>query len=111
MKHDKDRVVEKLMQEHHRGSLTLVVLSVLRQEHYGYALVSHLSEVGLEITGDTLYPLLRRLEQQGLLSSQWSVDDSRPRKYYRTSEFGSVVYKALSARWLDYTDTVRRILA
>lgn len=106
----KERIVERLMQEHHRGSLTLVVLTLLQEPQYGYSLINELQESGLEITQDTLYPLLRRLEQQGLLTSEWIVDESRPRKYYTTSPMGSAVLGSLQKAWLQYADIIRGII-
>ena len=69
---------DKISQELRRGILILATLSQLRQEKYGYDLISHLAEQGLEIDQGTLYPLLRRLEAQGLLDSKWNVEGSRP---------------------------------
>lgn len=106
----KERIVERLMQEHHRGSLTLVALTLLQEPRYGYSLINELQESGLEITQDTLYPLLRRLEQQGLLTSEWIVDESRPRKYYTTSPMGSAVLGNLQKEWLQYADIIRGII-
>ncbi len=106
----KERIVERLMQEHHRGSLTLVVLTLLQEPRYGYSLINELQGSGLEITQDTLYPLLRRLEQQGLLTSEWIVDESRPRKYYTTSPMGSAVLGNLQKEWLQYADIIRGII-
>ena len=73
---------EKLTQELRRGILVLATLSQLHEARYGYALIDELSKRGLEIEQGTLYPLLRRLEDQGLLESEWNVEGSRPRRYY-----------------------------
>ena len=70
--------LDKISQELRRGVLILATLSQLRQEKYGYDLISHLAEQGMEIDQGTLYPLLRRLEAQGLLDSTWNVDGTRP---------------------------------
>ncbi len=110
MSNDQDGISERLLQEYHRGTLTMVVLSLLEVQHYGYALVQELQAAGMEVTQDTVYPLLRRLEQQGLLSSEWIVEGSRPRKYYRTSPKGVEVVKRLKTQWLSYTETIRRII-
>jgi len=100
---------EKLGQELRRGTIILVVLSQLSEPHYGYALIKTLAEKGYPVSQDTLYPLLRRLEEQHLLESEWRVEDPRPRKYYTINENGSVVYQALKNEWNQQTDIIRRI--
>ncbi len=82
-----------------RGVVILAVLSQLLTEQYGYSLKTALSEQGLNMDEGTLYPLLRRLESQGLLTSAWRVEDSRPRRYYSLSPEGRKVYAALSKQW------------
>ena len=88
-----------LRQELRRGSVVLVCLLALRKPDYGYALVSILETAGVEIDANTLYPLLRRLERQGLVSSEWVTDDPRPRKYYRTTDAGIEVAGLLLDDW------------
>ncbi len=83
--------IENLILEMRRGVITLAVLSQCNQEQYGYSLMKSLSEKGLEIDQGTLYPLLRRLETQGLLSSSWRLEDARPRRYYLISSEGQQV--------------------
>lgn len=90
-----------LTQELRRGILVLATLSQLKEAKYGYALISSLAERDLEIDQGTLYPLLRRLESQGLLESAWNVEGSRPRRYYVISSLGLRVLEALSADWRD----------
>ncbi|MBX9473062.1 PadR family transcriptional regulator [Microcella sp.] len=85
------------LQELRRGTVVLASLLALRTPGYGYALLEHLSDAGVEVDANTLYPLLRRLESQGLLTSEWNTDDSRPRKFYRTSAAG----ESLAGRLLD----------
>lgn len=89
----------KLMQELRRGVLTLAVLGALKTEGYGYSLRQRLAERGLEVEQGTLYPLLRRLDDEGLLESDWNTDGSRPRKYYRLSEAGRRVLDRLQGEW------------
>ena len=91
--------IEKLTQEIRRGSLVLATLSQLGEPRYGYALIEQLAEQGLEIEQGTLYPLLRRLEEQGLLESEWNVEGSHPRRYYVISPVGREVLKALTQEW------------
>ena len=80
---DERDVMASLALELRRGTLVLSVLSQLRESRYGYALVQSLEKQGVEIDPNTLYPLLRRLEKQGLLQSRWETGGSKPRKYYQ----------------------------
>ena len=98
-----------LAPELRRGALVLVILAQLREARYGYALRERLAEGGLDVVEGTLYPLLRRLEKQGLLTSEWVVEDNRPRRYYRTSERGEDELKALDAAWDDLLTAVDRL--
>lgn len=102
--------LEKLRQELRRGMLVLAVLCQLDRARYGYSLIQQLGELGMPIEEGTLYPLLRRLEQQGLLESEWDVGEARPRKYYRISPLGQEVLTALRVEWNDTVNVMRRIL-
>ncbi|MCI9887852.1 PadR family transcriptional regulator [Micrococcales bacterium 31B] len=86
-------------QELRRGTIVLASLSLLRTPHYGYALISALANAGFAVEQNTLYPLLRRLEKQGLLAAEWDTSEARPRKYYRTTEQGGRLASALTAEW------------
>ncbi len=77
----------------------MAVLSQLNEAQYGYSLIDQLSDKGLKIDQGTLYPLLRRLESEGLLLSEWNTEGSRPRRYYVISPLGKQVLNALSAEW------------
>ena len=90
---------DKLTQELRRGILVLAALSQLLEPKYGYALIDDLSQHGLEIEQGTLYPLLRRLEEQGLLQSEWNVEGSRPRRYYVISPAGRHLLHRLQKDW------------
>jgi len=90
---------ENLILELRRGVITLAVLSQLSQEQYGYSLISSLKENGLEIDQGTLYPLLRRLESQGLLESNWRIEADRPRRYYVISQEGQNLLPQLKQEW------------
>jgi PadR family transcriptional regulator, regulatory protein PadR len=94
-----DQRFENLRQELRRGSLPLAVLVTLRVEHYGYTLRKTLAEHGMEIDEGTLYPLLRRLETQGLLVSEWREEDKRNKRFYRLSADGKLILKQLLAEW------------
>jgi len=91
--------IENLILEMRRGVITLAVLSQCNQEQYGYSLMKSLSEKGLQIDQGTLYPLLRRLETQGLLSSSWRLEDARPRRYYLISSEGQQILPKLIQEW------------
>ena len=90
---------DSLSLELRRGALVLAVLVELRHEEYGYSLKKLLADKGLEIDEGTLYPLLRRLESQGLLKSAWRVEEGRPRRYYRVNARGEELAKQLAAEW------------
>ncbi len=86
-------------QELRRGTIVLACLLILKRPNYGYALLDRLERHGFAVEANTLYPLLRRLEKQGLLTSDWNTDESRPRKFYRTSREGTALADALSHDW------------
>jgi len=93
-----------------RGVIVLAVLSQLTEEQYGYSLLKLLADQGLEVDQGTLYPLLRRLESQGLLHSDWRVGEDRPRRYYVISEEGQTVLPQLKAEWTTLVATLERML-
>jgi DNA-binding PadR family transcriptional regulator len=90
---------EKLRLELRRGSLILGVLAALRDERYGYTLRKVLSQVGLEIDEGALYPMLRRLESQGLLTSEWREEEKRSKRFYRLSPAGAALLEQLAGEW------------
>ena len=92
---------EKLRLELRRGSLTLAVLVQLRSEHYGYTLRKALAVHGLDIDEGTLYPLLRRLETQGLLTSEWREEDKRNKRFYTLSTAGKPILDQLLQEWRE----------
>ena len=98
-KKDFTNTYDKLTQELRRGSLVLATLSQFDEPKYGYSLIEDLSKCGLEIEQGTLYPLLRRLEEQGLLESEWNVEGSRPRRYYIISPDGRMMFEKLKTEW------------
>ncbi|GAB4101186.1 PadR family transcriptional regulator [Micromonospora taraxaci] len=90
-------VLRTHLQELRRGTVVVASLVALRRPDYGYALLQRLTEHGFPVDANTLYPLLRRLEDQGLLTSEWNTEESRPRKFYRTSDEG----ESMLSRLLD----------
>lgn len=101
---------DRLRMELRRGSLTLAVLVALRQEEYAYSLRKKLQAVGLDIEEGTLYPLVRRLEGQGLLHSQWYEGEGRERRYYKISALGEAVLQALIGEWQTITQSLQHLL-
>jgi DNA-binding PadR family transcriptional regulator len=99
-----------LVLELRRGAIVLGILSRLQEEHYGYSLREDLARRGLEVNEGTLYPLLRRLESQGLLTSRWEVGDGRPRRYYKISARGKRVLAEMSGEWDSLVRALRRLL-
>jgi PadR family transcriptional regulator, regulatory protein PadR len=91
--------LEKLRQELRRGVLVLAVLGSLKQPHYGYSLRKQLQEAGIDIDEGTLYPLVRRLADQGLLDSEWQQGDGRERRYYQLSTTGTSLLTSLTSEW------------
>lgn len=94
-----------------RGSLVLAVLACLRTERYGYTLRQALSADGLEMEESTLYPLLRRLEAQGLLDSEWREEDKRRKRFYRLSDMGVAMLAALTEEWRGINASLDQILS
>ncbi len=92
-------LLDSLLSELRRGTLILCVLSQLHESCYGYALVQAITQKGIPVDANTLYPLLRRLEKQKLLCSEWDTSESKPRKYYKRTVYGDQIYKELAAQW------------
>jgi DNA-binding PadR family transcriptional regulator len=108
---DQQKLLESLSSELRRGVLILAVLSQLRRPEYGYSLKQQLADQGLDIPEGTLYPLMRRLETQGLLTSEWRVvDDTRPRRYYALSSTGKTLLADLTAEWLTLSGLLHEII-
>ena len=109
---ENEELVQNMLLELRRGVLSLAVLSQLGREEYGYSLLKALSDQGMEIDQSTLYPLLRRLESQGLLQSDWRiVDEARPRRYYVISTQGKAVLAKLKKEWFSMTETLQKMLS
>jgi len=106
-----DESFENVILELRRGVIVLAVLSQLDQEQYGYSLIKSLAEHGLEIDQGTLYPLLRRLEGQGLLQSNWRVESDRPRRYYVISNEGKALLPRLKEEWTGIVSMMNKMLA
>ena len=105
-----ENLFENLRLELRRGCLTLAVLVELRQEHYGYTLRKDLAECGLAIDESTLYPLLRRLESQGLLVSEWREEERRNKRFYRLSSDGEQMLSQLLDEWNSINASINTII-
>ena len=103
-------VLENLRSELRRGSLILAVLAQLRSEQYGYTLRKALAEHGMDIDEGTLYPLLRRLETQGLLVSEWREEDKRNKRFYVLSPEGKQILQQLLAEWKSIDSSLTAIV-
>jgi len=101
---------ENLRLELRRGSLVLAVLAALREEQYGYTLRKTLGGQGMAIDEGTLYPLLRRLESQGLLISEWREEEKRNKRFYRLSADGKLIMKQLHAEWQSINSSLNGML-
>ena len=104
-----DELVAGHVQELRRGTVVLACLTTLARPHYGYALLETLAQAGFAVDGNTLYPLLRRLEKQGLLTSEWNTDEARPRKFYRTSPAGAELRAHLMTQWRSLNSAVEAL--
>ena len=106
---EKEQIVKNLKLELRKGTLVLAVLSQLRQKHYGYSLVETLNQKNLEIDQNTLYPLLRRLDKQGVLESTWEMIEPRPRKYYQLNALGIEIFNELTENFEELYQTMKEL--
>ncbi|WP_149360861.1 PadR family transcriptional regulator [Lolliginicoccus suaedae] len=97
------------IQELRRGTVALACLATLSEPRYGYALLETLRAAGLDVDGNTLYPLLRRLDKQGLLDSEWNTEEPRPRKFYRISELGTALLGELTEEWRTLNSSIEAL--
>lgn len=109
---ENNELVQNMLSELRRGLISIAVLSQLGKEQYGYSLLKALADEGMQIDQSTLYPLLRRLESQGLLRSDWRIaDETRPRRYYVISPQGRSVLAQLKREWSSVVSTMQRIMS
>jgi DNA-binding PadR family transcriptional regulator len=107
---DKQEILSGFILELRRGTVVLCVLAKLKEPTYGYNLIAELSHTGIAIEANTLYPLLRRLESQGLLESSWNTVGAKPRKYYITTDLGKEVLAKLKRHWQETVKSMNEIL-
>lgn len=105
-----DDLFDSLLLELRRGTIIISVLSQLKLPQYGYSLVVLLEEKGIPVEAGTLYPLLRRLEKQNLLESNWDVDAAKPRKYYQLSNYGRQIFDKLCDQWFEMVKKMDNLL-
>lgn len=105
-----ESIVQNFKQEMKRGTLVLAVLTRVDEPQYGYTLITELSDLGMAVEQNTLYPLMRRLEKQGLLESLWQIEENRPRRYYQISTLGRDVRNALIAEWQSLEKTMSKLV-
>ncbi|HEY9078183.1 MAG TPA: helix-turn-helix transcriptional regulator [Anaerolineaceae bacterium] len=108
---EQDNLFNNITLELRRGVIVLAVLNHLQKDQYGYSILKSLSEQGLEVDQGTLYPLLRRLEGQGLLQSSWRVEGDRPRRYYVISPTGASLLERMKDEWNRLVETLNRMLS
>lgn len=101
-----DKLIDGQILELRRGIIVLVILSQLQEPRYGYGLLRQLEKAGITIDAGTLYPLMRRLERQGVLKSTWDTEETRPRKYYQLNQQGVTLYGKLLSEWRQMTDNI-----
>lgn len=104
-------LLDPYIQELRRGLIVMAVLSRLEEPQYGYSLIKQLVDRDFDIDQGTLYPLLRRLEERGLLESNWVVDDTRPRKYYQINATGKSVLADLKVEWKTLVQVLEGVLS
>lgn len=102
--------INSFLIELRRGSLVLAVLGSLKQRHYGYSLLQTMNQYNIDIEANTLYPLLRRLDKQGYLSSEWDTNENRPRKYYTLSKQGEQLFEDLLKEWHKMQMSITKIV-
>ena len=108
---DINDVFQNQVFEFRRGSIVIAILGILSdKKHYGYSLLKALEQYNFPVDGSTLYPLLRRLEKQKVLVSEWDTADSRPRKYYSLTIEGQRLYERLVVEWSDMNQKIKNIL-
>lgn len=105
-----EETLEKLRHEIRRGVIVLAVLGALREEHYGYSLGKSLNHMDINIEEGTLYPLIRRLEKQGLLVSEWREESKRKKRFYRLSDDGERVFRQLREEWRALNNSVTNVI-
>lgn len=108
---DMNEIFANQVLELRRGTIVLAILSTLSQPRYGYGLLQALDDAGVAVDAGTLYPMLRRLEKQEVLLSEWDTSESRPRKYYKLSDNGQKLYAKLLAEWRQTQNNLDKMIS
>lgn len=106
----REETIASMIQELRRGSIVMLVLGRLGSPKYGYNLVKELEEHGMPVEANTLYPLMRRLESQGLLHSEWDTAEGKPRKYYTITDEGRAVLSAVRVEWRSTVSAIEALM-
>ena len=107
---EKREIFLALASELRRGTIVLSALSQLGTPQYGYTLVKSMEDKGVKVDTNTLYPLLRRLEKQEILKSEWETGGTKPRKYYKRTPFGDEIYEGLKKQWIELTEGMKSLM-
>ena len=107
---EQNELLSGMVLELRRGTVVLCALSRLKDPMYGYNLLSELSDCGIPVEANTLYPLLRRLEAQGLLKSEWNTQEAKPRKYYQTTPQGDETCARLTEQWKNIVESMNKVI-
>lgn len=105
-----EELVSSFVTELRRGTIVLGVLNQLASPRYGYSLGQELTDKGVPVDGNTLYPLLRRLEKQGLVKSEWDTSEGKPRKYYTRTAKGSKINEKLRDNWIEIVVNISTLM-
>ena len=108
---EQNEIFQALVSELRRGTIVLSVLSQLDIPQYGYTLVTNMEDKGVKVDTNTLYPLLRRLEKQEILVSEWETGGAKPRKYYKRTSFGDEIYNKLKKQWMELTAGMQKLFS
>jgi PadR family transcriptional regulator, regulatory protein PadR len=105
-----DDIFERFETEVKRGVMQVAVMCLLEKERYGYDIIRSLKEAGLGIEEGTLYPILRRLEDERILSSRWVTEGPRPRKYYKITDYGREIRGKLLGSLKSIGDALDKLI-
>lgn len=108
-----EKIIENWSKQIKKGTLELAILSYIEkndEKAYGYDLIKSLTDEGIETDGNTVYPILRRLENNGLIMPTWSTKDNQPKKFYKITEAGQRVLNRMKKEWLKYNDKIKNFI-
>lgn len=107
---ESERYAENLATQLRKGFLAYCVLKVCQTSHYTSDIIKTLSDAELVVVEGTIYPLLSRLQKDGLLEYQWQESEQGPpRKYYQTTDFGQQVVDAMAVKIAELNKTLKKL--